>query len=283
MPTNVSKGSWCPICAHTRPLTLTEMRALAARRGGECVSDQYVNNETKLRWRCGAGRAGHQWEASPGLVKAGRWCPHCARVARLTLNAMKAIATPRGGSCLSTEYINVETPLLWKCGAGHQWTATPDSIRGGSWCPSCAQNQRLELKEMHALARKRGGRCLSNRYINNHSPLLWECRRSHRWKAAPCNVRGGERKRGTWCQRCYDLRRRFRPRDTIERMKIIARARGGHCLSAKYLNSKTQRASSYGNVKKGISGVLCPSRLRGALGVPFVRRIRDSLCKNYAR
>jgi hypothetical protein len=82
MLTNIRKGSWCPICAHTRPLTLTEMQALAARRGGECVSDRYVNNETKLRWRCAAG---HQWEAAPGLVKARRWCPHCAHVARLFL------------------------------------------------------------------------------------------------------------------------------------------------------------------------------------------------------
>jgi hypothetical protein len=237
LPTNVRKGSWCPICANTQPLMLTEMRALAARRGGECVSDQYVSNETKLRWRCAAG---HQWEAAPGLVKAGRWCPHCARVARLSLNAMTAIATSRGGRRLSTEYINVETPLLWKCGAGHRWIATPASVRARSWCPYCVRNQKLELKEMHALARKRGGRCLSNRYINNRSPLLWECGRSHRWKAAPCNVRGGARKRGTWCQKCYDLRRRFRPRDTIERMKIIARARGGHCLSAKYLNSKSK-------------------------------------------
>jgi hypothetical protein len=237
MPTNVSKGSWCPNCAHRKRLTLGEMRALAARRGGECASDRYINTETKLLWRCAAG---HEWEAAPGLVKAGRWCPHCAHVAHLSLNAMILIATSRGGRCLSTEYANVETPLLWKCDEGHQWTATPGSIRAGSWCPSCVHNQRLELKGMQCLARKRGGKCLSTRYVNNRHRLLWECKRGHRWKAMPVNVKAGNRKRGTWCLECYNLRRRFRTRDSIERMKKVARRRSGLCLSEEYINSKSK-------------------------------------------
>jgi hypothetical protein len=237
MPTNVSKGSWCPVCAHRKRLTLGEMRALAARRGGECVSDRYVNNETKLRWKCAAG---HEWEAAPGLVKSGRWCPHCAHVARLSLSAMAAIAASRGGRCLSTEYVNVETALLWKCEAGHQWKATTASVRGGSWCPLCVHNQRLELKAMQRLARGRGGKCLSTSYINNRFSLLWECKRRHRWKATPTNVRGGTRKRGTWCLECYNLRRRYRPRSTIERMRSLALSRGGLCLSEEYINSKSK-------------------------------------------
>jgi hypothetical protein len=237
MPTNVSKGSWCPTCAHRKRLTLREMRVLAARRGGKCVSDQYLNNHTKLRWRCAAG---HEWEADPGRVKIGAWCPYCAHVARLSLNAMVAIAISRGGRCLSTEYINVETPLSWKCEAGHQWIGASASIKRGSWCPSCAHSQRLELKTMQSLARERGGKCLSVRYINNHHPLFWECKRRHRWKATPANVRGGQRKRGTWCLECYNLRRRFRTRDSIEIMKKLARRKGGVCLSKEYINSKSK-------------------------------------------
>jgi len=237
IPTNVTKGSWCPDCAHTKPLKLQEMQTLAAHRGGECLSDRYISNETKLRWKCAAG---HEWEAAPGLVKAGRWCPHCAHVARLSLHAMVAIAALRGGRCLSTEYINVETPLSWKCEAGHQWTAIPASIRSGKWCPFCVHSQRLGLKAMQRLAHKRGGKCHSTRYINNRLPLLWECKRGHKWKASPANVKGGKRKRGTWCLECYNLRRRFRTRDSIERMEKIARRRGGLCLSKEYIGSKSK-------------------------------------------
>ena len=237
MPTNVSRGSWCPTCARRKRLTLREMRTLAAHRGGECISDQYVNNETKLWWRCSAG---HEWEAKPGLVKGGSWCPQCAHVVRLSLNAMTEIAGSRGGQCLSAEYVNLETPLSWKCAAGHRWTAKPASIRSGRWCHYCAHNQRLELKAMRRLARKRGGKCLSTSYLNNHHSLLWECKRGHRWKASPANVKGGKRKRGTWCLECYNLRRRFRPRHNIEKMKDLARSRGGLCLSEDYINSKSK-------------------------------------------
>ena len=237
MPTNVSKGSWCPTCAHRIRLTLGEMQVLAVCRGGECLSQRYVNNETKLRWRCAAG---HEWEAAPGLVKGGRWCPHCAHVARLSLDAMVQIAALRGGRCLSTEYVNIEVPLAWKCEAGHQWMATPASIKRGSWCSSCVHNQRLDLEVMQRLARKRGGKCLSKTYFNNRHPLLWECSRRRRWKAMPMNVKGGKRKRGTWCLECYNLRRKFRTSHSLDRMKTQARRRGGLCLSEEYVNSKSK-------------------------------------------
>ncbi|WP_373322126.1 zinc-ribbon domain-containing protein [Paraburkholderia adhaesiva] len=44
-------------------------------RTGECLSERYVNNETKLRWRCAKG---HEWEAVPASVIKGSWCPQCA-------------------------------------------------------------------------------------------------------------------------------------------------------------------------------------------------------------
>jgi hypothetical protein len=237
IPTNVTQGHWCPSCAHRIRLTLTEMRKLAASRGGECLSNRYVNSRTKLRWKCSAG---HAWEATPNSVKAQQWCPHCARVARLSLKAMIAIAASRKGHCLSAEYVNVETPLSWECQASHVWTATPHSIRHGSWCPQCARNQRLKLEEMQALARERGGRCLSEKYVNNHSALLWECKQGHKWKAQPSNVKPRKHKAGTWCLACFNLRRQFRTKGSIEKMQAVARKRAGTCLSKEYVNSKTK-------------------------------------------
>jgi hypothetical protein len=266
IPTNVSKGSWCPRCAHRKRLTLREMRALARHRGGECLSQRYINNETRLRWRCASG---HEWEAAPGLVKGGRWCPQCAQVARLSLDVMVDIATSRGGQCLSTEYVNVDTRLSWRCKAGHQWTASPASIRTGSWCPYCVHNRRLELKTMPRLARKRGGKCLSTRYINSRDPLLWECKRGHRWKAAPGNVKGGKRKRGTWCLECYNLRRTFRARHSIERMEKHAQRRGGHCLSTEYINSKSKLLWQ---CEKGHRWRAVPVSVRGGSWCPVCAR-----------
>ncbi|WP_367804083.1 zinc-ribbon domain-containing protein [Brevibacillus laterosporus] len=53
------------------------MREIAISRGGECLSDQYKDNKTNLRWKCSKG---HEWEATPNNIKSkGHWCPICSR------------------------------------------------------------------------------------------------------------------------------------------------------------------------------------------------------------
>src|ERR1700676_536966 len=81
LPTNVTRGSWCPDCAGVKRLTIEEMRLLAKNRGGQCLSKHYSNDDTKLTWRCAAG---HEWKAAPVAVKRGTWCPRCAHTLRLT-------------------------------------------------------------------------------------------------------------------------------------------------------------------------------------------------------
>jgi nucleoside-diphosphate-sugar epimerase len=55
--------------------TMRDMQETALSRGGRCLSTEYVDIKTKLKWKCGFG---HEWEASPRLLKAGHWCPDCA-------------------------------------------------------------------------------------------------------------------------------------------------------------------------------------------------------------
>ena len=64
-------------------LTIEQMQALAKEKNGICLSTRYVNNQTKLRWRCAEG---HEWEATPAnmkrRMKRGNWCTKCPRVAQ---------------------------------------------------------------------------------------------------------------------------------------------------------------------------------------------------------
>ena len=55
--------------------TMRDMQELASSRGGQCLSTEYVDTKTKLKWKCAFG---HEWEATPRLLKAGHWCPECA-------------------------------------------------------------------------------------------------------------------------------------------------------------------------------------------------------------
>lgn len=50
-----------------------------------------------------------------------------------------ANSKPGGGECISKVYINMHTPLKWRCGnCGNEWEALPQSVKNGTWCPKCA-------------------------------------------------------------------------------------------------------------------------------------------------
>jgi hypothetical protein len=220
-----------------KKLTIAAMTSLASARGGRCLSTSYANSVRPLLWQCAAG---HHWSALPATIRKGSWCPRCARVAPLTLQEMRRMAAGKSGWCLSLEYAGSSNPLRWRCAAGHEWDARPASIRSGNWCPFCARNRKLDLEEMREIARERGGKCLSAVYKNGRTALLWECKKGHRWKARPANVKGGARKRGSWCLACYNSRRVFHLRQNIYAMTKLAFSRGGKCISDEYWGSKTK-------------------------------------------
>ncbi|CAB4434209.1 unnamed protein product [Rhizophagus irregularis] len=82
-------------------LSLNVACTIAEERGGFCLSDNYINNITPLKWRCSKGHD----------------------VAEHTLENARRIAHSRNGKCLSEKYINCMTALLWRCSKGHEWNA----------------------------------------------------------------------------------------------------------------------------------------------------------------
>lgn len=223
-PASVCEGSWCPRCAGRRSAPLGELRALAVERGGRCLSEEYVNPSTRLRWRCGRG---HVWEASATSVRRGSWCPECKRP---SLAECQRLARRFGGACLSCSVEHVRDALIWRCGQGHVWTAPLERMRRGTWCRVCADasqrgrpRPRLALADAAALALARGGACLSAAWPGADGPLEWRCARGHTWTAPFRNVR-----RGGWCADC-------RREDATAGLRAIAAARGGRLVSPAYV------------------------------------------------
>ncbi len=182
---------------------LEEMKEIAKKRGGECLSEFFIDGRTKLEWRCAKN---HIWEAIPESVKSRTWCPFCARNVKLNIFDMRKEAKGRGGLCLSKRYINSQRKLKWQCKKGHIWKAVYGSIQQGSWCPKCAnakghEKLKSNIQEMQKIAEKRGGKCLSKWYMNSQTHLEWQCAEGHVWKAIPNNI-----KRSRWCPFCAKQR-----------------------------------------------------------------------------
>jgi predicted Zn-ribbon and HTH transcriptional regulator len=132
-PDNIMRRSWCPTCGRSKKGTIEQMHNMAAQRGGKCLSKTYLNAHANLTWQC---KDGHQWQAAPGNITRGNWCPRCREN---TIEDMQALASSRGGKCLSKTYLKKPSKLTWQCKEGHQWDATPNNIQKGSWCPRCAR------------------------------------------------------------------------------------------------------------------------------------------------
>ncbi len=243
------RGSWCPECAageekERRIVDIALLRALAHERGGECLSNDIVPSTVHVS--CGAG---HEWDAFiDGLVE-GNWCLACGKErmakaqVKYTIEDVKKIAEERGGECLSTGFVSTSEKLRFKCAAGHEWDATLSNVLGndkrkGTWCPECAHEdvgarEKTTLESLQAIARSRGGVCLSSEYVNAKEPMLWRCAVGHEW-----HQRAGNIKAGTWCKKCAWKANKPAWTGSMEKMREIAEARGGHCLSLRYINSK---------------------------------------------
>ena len=87
---------------------------------------------------------------------------------------------------------------------------------------------RKTIADMHALAEKMGGRCLSECYLGGTTHLVWQCNTCGLvWTAWPTKIQQGH-----WCPVCSKKAGGLKNRKySIEDAQKIAEDRGGECLS----------------------------------------------------
>ena len=137
----------------------TKAKAMAERRGGECLSTEYIASAEKLTWKC-KNDSHPSWAATYyRVVNQNGWCPQCGSEStansHINKNGLK-LANERareiGGECLSTEYTKSTDKLTWKChdSSHNQWHASYNNVvNAGRWCPECgyiAANLKKALK-----------------------------------------------------------------------------------------------------------------------------------------
>ncbi|MCX6772809.1 MAG: hypothetical protein NTV88_03510, partial [Candidatus Micrarchaeota archaeon] len=124
--------------------------------------------------------------------------------------------------------------------------------------------KKLSLEDMQKIAKSRGGECLSLKYINSKTSLLWQCKFGHTWSAMPVNIKSKK----SWCPHCAHL-----VPLTLEEMQQIAATRGGKCLSNKYLGFEKKLRwkcseghgweNTPGHIKSGQWCPVCANNKRG--------------------
>ncbi|CAI2186749.1 19836_t:CDS:2 [Funneliformis geosporum] len=55
------------------------MKKFAEKKGGFCLTTEYVNRRDPLEWQC---KEGHKWKASAKDILKGTWCRRCSILGR---------------------------------------------------------------------------------------------------------------------------------------------------------------------------------------------------------
>lgn len=220
----------------------------AESKGGKCLSSAYLSSNDKLKWKC--SNSEHKaWKAPYyEVVISGTWCPRC--IGRYSkeeqLLRAKEYAISKGGHCLSEEYTNSESKLIWKChNPGHAlWEATFTQVfkggEGGTWCPQCVGrfSKEEQLSKAKEYAILKGGECLSTEYLSVKDKLIWKCNNAHHdfWESDYEHVVN----RNRWCPECakIHLNKKNKNPNGLTIAQDFAQSKGGKCLSSEYINNQ---------------------------------------------
>ncbi len=238
---------------------IDDMRFYARQLGGKCLSKEYIDTETPLAWMCNYG---HTWDATFSIIRQGGWCIQCARgaVKEERLKELQGIAEKRGGKCLSKEYFTATTKLKFQCKQGHVWLTTPSSIKCNHWCPQCGhkengERQKADISEFIKLAKLRGGKLITKRYVNSHTKMKWQCSEGHVWLSAAVVIKNHNH----WCPKCASIRNGLKLRSDLNELKKLINKGGGQFLERKFINGK---GLLFIKCKNGHTWKTYPSRLR---------------------
>lgn len=71
----IKGGSWCPKCSFERKKnTIEDCHKMAEFKGGKCLSTEYINSKSILKWQCSEG---HKFINSYNRIFMGEWCCQC--------------------------------------------------------------------------------------------------------------------------------------------------------------------------------------------------------------
>ena len=149
------QGNRCPECAKekradTQKLSLNKVKKDIELMGFGVVSDEYLNNRSKLHLICSKG---HTFRSSYSNIMEGKGCPDCAnetrgRFTRHDISFVREFIEQEGYHLLSNKYINCDSLIEIMCPEGHTYKVRFNNFyRGQRRCPICWQQSRSSKPE----------------------------------------------------------------------------------------------------------------------------------------
>ena len=214
----VFQGTGCPACPRKPRLASSEENLAVVNPGLASEwhpqrndelrpTDVWPNSNRKVSWHCVKG---HEWQATVASRASGTGCPYCyGRFATKENNLasthpelLEEWDSERNADLIPsrlTPYANRKA--WWRCKQGHSWQATIyNRSRNRSGCPACARaaNRKHSVEDIEAIAKRKGGTCLSEEFTSSRLKLKFRCKEGHVWEARADALLYADK----WCPDC---------------------------------------------------------------------------------
>lgn len=114
------------------------------------------------------------------------------------MEKIREIIEERKGTLISGYYENLESTFVIRCEREHIFETKAAYLKQKKWCRKCANlDKEIQLEKIKEIAFNRGGKCISEQYINKDTKLSFVCVNNHEFEMTPHNV-----KQGQWCPKC---------------------------------------------------------------------------------
>jgi len=198
---SIQQGRGCPYCANRVKKTIEDYYEIGKHQGIEWVGKELPpNTEVVTLWRCPER---YEWKATYHSIQQGYGCPHCAGLAKKTIEDYREVGKDRDIEWIGKELLGgVNTKTRWKCSRdGYEWENSFSHIQQGQGCPCCAGLARKTVGDYHDIAKVIGhkwvGKILPQ---NTKTKTIWKCSRGHVRETTYNHIR---RERG--CPYCIDM------------------------------------------------------------------------------
>lgn len=215
-----------------------QWRAYADLHGLSCSDDAWLGWKRRYTIICAKGHASskhlHYW------TKTSQPCGQCADAERLA--RLHAAAAAIGARCLDEQWRGTKAHYRFCCQRGHEWSRPWAKCFAYMRCSTCTHEVSRQAKmrpdglvALRQVARDRGGVCLAQTYFGLNARYAFRCAQGHRW-----DVSGSDALRGHWCRTCSNQAKtvNYRLANGLDRLRAVAEAKGGVCLSTSYAGAK---------------------------------------------
>lgn len=195
-------------------------------QGCELLETEYINNHTKMKYRC---KCGDELLVTFKSFKQSKFCLKCSGSGRLEYDDVYKVFKDKECELLEKVYINNRTKMKYKCVCGNEDFIALSHFKRGHKCSKCTKKPKKNtLDRIKIILEQNNYTCISTTYKGTNIPLELRCPEGHPVDMTWSNFYSAGRR----CKICAG-----NVQKTIDEIRTFAESHDTLCISDEYINA----------------------------------------------